>query len=172
MIEMAMRQVFLGIGSNLGNREENLKNALCRIGEEIGSILISSSVYETEPWGFDADNQFLNMVIKIETKLIPPDLLDALLEIERSMGRVRDKKQYSSRMIDIDILFYEDHVIAYHKLRIPHPYIPDRRFVLVPLIEIAPDFIHPVFHKSVKELLCSCSDNSAVRIVTDYSDDR
>jgi len=160
-----MKQVFLGLGSNLGKRKENLHTALAMIGEMTGRILLSSSVYETEPWGFETEHRFLNMVVKLETELVPSDLLEALLEIEKSMGRVRDKKQYSSRVIDIDILFYEDLDIAYHNLKIPHPHIQDRRFVLVPLVEIAPDFIHPVFHKSVKVLLDSCSDNSAVRIL-------
>ena len=165
MNEMTKKQVYLGIGSNLERREENLHNALAMIGEKAGRILISSSVYETEPWGFETENPFLNMVIKVETKLVPSDLLDSLLEIEMSMGRVRDKKQYSSRVIDIDILFYENLDIAYHNLRIPHPHIQDRRFVLVPLVEIAPDFIHPVIQKSVKVLLETCTDNSAVRII-------
>lgn len=160
-----MKQVFLGIGSNLGNREENLNNALRMIKEEVGNVLISSSVYETEPWGFDSDNQFLNMVVKTETILEPPALLSALLDMEKSMGRTRDEEQYSSRVIDIDVLFYEDLDIAYHNLRIPHPHIQDRRFVLVPLVEIAPEFIHPVLQKSVNDLLETCTDNSAVRIL-------
>ena len=164
MNEMIRKQVYLGLGSNLGKREENLQNALAMIGEMTGRILISSSVYETEPWGFETKHRFLNMAIKLETMLLPSDLLECLLEIEKSMGRVRDKKQYSSRVIDIDILFYEDLDIAYHNLKIPHPHIQDRRFVLVPLVEIAPDLIHPVLQKSLKVLLNTCTDNSAVRI--------
>jgi len=164
MNEMTGKQVYLGLGSNLGRREENLHKALELIGEKTGNVLVSSSVYETEPWGFEAEHRFLNMVIKLETKLVPSDLLEVLLEIEKSMGRVRDKKKYSSRVIDIDILFYEDLDIAYHNLKIPHPYIQDRRFVLVPLVEIAPDFMHPVLQKSVKDLLDTCTDNSAVRV--------
>lgn len=163
-----MKHVFLGIGSNLGNREENLNIALGRISGEIGIVLISSSVYETEPWGFDTDNQFLNMVVKVETMNEPPALIEALLGIEKSMGRERDKEKYSSRVIDIDILFYEDIVIAAGDLKIPHPNIHERRFVLVPLVEIAPDFIHPVFQKSVKEILRSCIDKGAVKIISTH----
>lgn len=165
MVEVSVKHVFLGIGSNLGDRKENLNSALARIGEETGRVLISSSVYETEPWGFVSGNKFLNMVLKVETKLLPTDLLESLLEIEKSMGRVRDKKKYTSRVIDIDILFYEDLDIAYHNLKIPHPHIQERRFVLVPLVEIAPELIHPVFQKTVKDLLDTCADNSAVRII-------
>jgi 2-amino-4-hydroxy-6-hydroxymethyldihydropteridine diphosphokinase len=166
MADKKIRQSYLGIGSNLGERGRNINTAVGMIGEKTGRVLISSSVYETEPWGFNSENKFLNIVIKLETKLVPSDLLDALLEIEKSMGRVRDKKQFSSRVIDIDILFYEDLVITYHNLKIPHPHIQERKFVLMPLVEIAPDFVHPVFRKSVKALLDTCIDDSAVRIIT------
>jgi len=160
-----MKQVFLGLGSNLGKREENLDTALHLIGEEIGADLILSSVYETEPWMFDSDSRFLNMVVRLATDLGPHELLGLLLGIEKKMGRIRKMAQYSSRVIDIDILFYEDLVMTAPDLKIPHPHIHERRFVLVPLVEIAPDFIHPVFHKTVKELLNACIDNSAVRIL-------
>ena len=163
MIILKMKQVFLSIGSNLGNREENLKIALSRIREEIGSILISSSFYETEPWRFDTKNQFLNMAVTVETKIEPPALLEALIGIEKSMGRTRDKEQYSSRVIDIDILFYEDLIIEAYDLIIPHPHIPERRFVLVPLVEIAPDLVHPVFQKSIRSLLELCNDTGRIR---------
>jgi len=162
MIILKMKQVFLSIGSNLGNREENLKIALSRIREEIGSILISSSFYETEPWRFDTKNQFLNMAVTVETKIEPPALLEALIGIEKSMGRTRDKEQYSSRVIDIDILFYEDLIIEAYDLKIPHPHIPERRFVLVPLVEIAPEFIHPILNKTVSYLLDNCTDDGLV----------
>ena len=106
-----MKIVFLGIGTNLGERESNLEQAVTRIEEYIGPVLISSSVYETEPWGFQATDEFLNLVVKVETELTPSGLLGRILMIESLLGRVRCQKQYSSRLIDIDILFYEGMVI-------------------------------------------------------------
>jgi len=154
--------VFLGLGSDMGERRNNLKTALAVIDEKAGSISASSSVYETEPWGFRTDSVFLNMAVRIETGLDPSDLLTALLAIEKSMGRIRGKEGYSSRIIDIDILFYNDLVIESHNLVIPHPLLHSRRFVLAPLAEIAPDYVHPVFKKSILSLLASCTDTSKV----------
>jgi len=112
---------FLGIGTNLGNKELNLKEAVSRIEEFIGSVMRSSSVYVTEPWGFQTNDEFLNMVVKIETELIPSDLLEKIFMIESLHGRVRSERQYSSRVIDIDILLYGDLVIDENNLKIPHP---------------------------------------------------
>jgi 2-amino-4-hydroxy-6-hydroxymethyldihydropteridine diphosphokinase len=157
-----VNKAFLGIGSNLGNRRENLIIAIRRIEEVTGNALCLSSVYETEPWGFSSDTSFLNMVAGIETSLSPVALLSAILEIEISMGRIRGNKQYSSRIIDIDILIFGDLVIDEKHLHIPHSHLHERRFVLVPLCEIAPGFIHPVFNKTISSLLESCSDHSSV----------
>jgi 2-amino-4-hydroxy-6-hydroxymethyldihydropteridine diphosphokinase len=158
-----MKKVFLGIGTNLGNRESNLKEAVARIEEYIGKVTRSSSVYETEPWGFQAEDEFLNMVVKVETKLTPSGLLGRILMIESLLGRVRSEKQYSSRVIDIDILLYEDLVIDEENLKIPHPLLHERKFVLVPLCEIEPELVHPVLNKSVATLLESCLDKSKVK---------
>jgi 2-amino-4-hydroxy-6-hydroxymethyldihydropteridine diphosphokinase len=158
-----MKIVFLGIGTNLGSRESNLKEAISRIEKYIGPVSEFSSVYETEPWGFQTRNQFLNMVAKVETKLIPSELLDKILEIESLMGRKRGEKQYSSRVIDIDILLYEDLKIDEKRLKIPHPRMHERRFVMVPLCEIEPEKIHPVLNKSISELLEICEDRSEVK---------
>lgn len=157
-----MKKVFLGIGTNLGERETNLKEAVTAIGKNIGTVLKCSSLYETEPWGFKSENQFLNIVVEAETKLTPSGVLGAILMIEAFLGRTRSEKQYSSRLIDIDILLYEDIVIDEVSLKIPHPLMHKRKFVLVPLNEIAPDLIHPVLKKNIATLLKLCEDKSAV----------
>jgi len=159
-----MNIVFLGIGTNLGNRRNNLKEAVARIKELIGPVLKSSSVYETEPWGFQSGDEFLNMVVKVETKLIPTGLLERILMIESLLGRVRGERQYSSRVIDIDILLYESMVIDEKSLKIPHPMMHERRFVLVPLCEIEPEMVHPVLKQSMVSLLKTCKDTSKVNI--------
>jgi 2-amino-4-hydroxy-6-hydroxymethyldihydropteridine diphosphokinase len=164
---MLMRRVFLGLGSNLGNREENLEQALLRISEYIGPVVSRSSIYETEPWGFESSDQFLNLVAEVRTDLRPSGVIGRLLMIESFLGRLRDGKQYSSRVIDIDILFYGNRRMNRASLIIPHPKIPDRKFVLVPLCEMAPDFIHPVIGKTVSELLKVCPDTSKVVIYKD-----
>jgi len=158
-----MITVFLGVGSNLGNRENNLKQAVERIEEYIGPVLKSSSIYITEPWGFKAEEEFLNIVVKIETKLTPYGILEKILMIESLLGRVRDRKKYSSRLIDIDILLYEDKIVEEEILKIPHPLLHKRKFVLVPLCEIEPELIHPVLKKSLADLLASCEDKSEVK---------
>lgn len=158
-----MNSAFLGIGTNLGNRKENLHDAVSRIEEFIGNVLASSSVYETEPWGFHTRDEFLNMVVKIQTNLTPSELLGRIHMIESLLGRIRGEKQYASRMIDIDILLYEDLVLDEIKLKIPHPFIHERKFVLVPLNEIEPELYHPVLKKTIASLLESCGDKSLVR---------
>jgi 2-amino-4-hydroxy-6-hydroxymethyldihydropteridine diphosphokinase len=158
-----MMITFLGIGTNLGNKELNLKEAVSRIEEFIGSVMRSSSVYVTEPWGFQTNDEFLNMVVKIETELIPSDLLEKIFMIESLHGRVRSERQYSSRVIDIDILLYGDLVIDENNLKIPHPLMHKRNFVLVPLCEIEGELVHPFLNKTVTSLLEACEDKSMVK---------
>lgn len=157
-----MSRAYLGLGTNLGERMDNLKNATEKITELIGSVIRSSYVYETDPWGFASENKFLNMVVEVKTSLKPSGLLGRIMMIETLMGRTREGIEYKSRIIDIDILFYENHIINNKALQVPHPGIPDRRFVLVPLCEIAPKLIHPIMKKSVTELLSECKDKSEI----------
>jgi 2-amino-4-hydroxy-6-hydroxymethyldihydropteridine diphosphokinase len=158
-----MKEVFLGIGTNLGDREKNLKESITAIEEKIGKVVILSSVYSTEPWGFTTEDEFLNMVVKVETDLIPLELIKRILIIESLSGRVRTENKYLSRVIDIDILFYEDLVISDKNLTIPHPLIQMRKFVLVPLCEIEPELVHPVLKKSIASLMELCEDRSMVK---------
>lgn len=159
-----MKKVFLGIGSNLGNRENNILEAVEKIRELIGPVVSASSIYETEPWGFRSENEFLNMVIEVETKLRPSGLLGRLLMIESLLGRVREGRHYTSRIIDLDILLYNNVIMKTKVLEIPHPKMHERKFVLVPLVEIAPGIVHPVLKKNIRELLEECPDKSRVRL--------
>lgn len=158
-----METAFLGLGSNLGDREGNLRKAIMEISRSAGKVVASSPVYETEPWGFRSEQDFLNMAVRLETDLGASELLMRLLEIEKQLGRKRTGEQYSSRVIDIDILLYGDLIINENGLKIPHPRLHQRKFVLVPLCDIAPDAIHPVYKKSLSELLRSCNDQNEVR---------
>jgi 2-amino-4-hydroxy-6-hydroxymethyldihydropteridine diphosphokinase len=158
-----MKKVFLGLGSDLGDREDNLKRAVESIGALAGIVTGVSPVYETEPVGFSGNRDFLNMVISIETNLTPSELLDNLMMSEKHLGRTRGKSNNISRTIDIDILIYDDLVIDNGSLVIPHPRMHERRFVLVPLHDIAPDLVHPVLGKTISELLAECSDTSRIR---------
>lgn len=155
-----MHRVFLALGSNLGNRVENMQSAVENIADQIGSIQSIAPLYETEPWGFDSDNWFVNTVIELETVLTPKDILNKCMNIETELGRKRagTTTGYSSRVIDIDILFYGDQIIDLPKLIIPHKHLQDRKFVLTPLNDIAPDFIHPIIKQPIKVLLENCID--------------
>jgi 2-amino-4-hydroxy-6-hydroxymethyldihydropteridine diphosphokinase len=152
-----MNTAFLSLGSNLGDRLAHFLIAENHITKEIGSIIKSSSVYETEPWGYTDQPAFLNNVIEVKTNLNPTELLKAILAIEITMGRIRTDK-WHERIIDIDILFYEDLIVKENALEIPHPFIQKRKFVLMPLSDIANTFIHPVLKKSIKTLVAECND--------------
>lgn len=157
-----MHTVYLLTGSNLGRRELMLSEALRLIRKNVGRIEKRSLVYETAPWGFEDHRPFLNQALKVQTSLSPGKLLSEVLQIELVLGRIREADQYVSRVIDIDILFYDARIIGEKHLTIPHPLLHQRRFVLVPLAEIAPSFIHPVFNVPVIQLLHSCADQNAV----------
>lgn len=154
-----MYRVFLGLGSNIGDRLNFISNAVTEIrNNKAVKFVKSSSVYETEPWGVEKQNLFLNIAIEICTYLKPGELLKFIKEIEPALGRVARKK-WAEREIDIDILFCDDLIINKKGLSIPHPEIQNRNFVLIPMNEIAPDFIHPVLKKKISELVSSSPDN-------------
>jgi 2-amino-4-hydroxy-6-hydroxymethyldihydropteridine diphosphokinase len=153
--------VFLGLGTNLGSRAENLSAAREQLAAQM-RLLRASSVYETEPWGFREQPAFLNQVVQAETDLSPLKLLRFLKRLEKQLGRT-ETFRYGPRLIDMDILFYDRAVINTRRLQIPHPRLPERAFVLVPLAEIAPDFVHPVLERTMRELLRDCPDQESVR---------
>ncbi|MEZ4946256.1 MAG: 2-amino-4-hydroxy-6-hydroxymethyldihydropteridine diphosphokinase [Cyclobacteriaceae bacterium] len=151
------KTTYILLGTNLGKRELNLTAARGHIGEKIGTILYSSKIYETAAWGKEDQPDFLNQVIMLKTHIDPHSLLEKLLWIETTLGRQR-KIKWGERIIDLDILFYEDEVINDENITIPHPGIPSRRFTLLPLQEIAPQLVHPVLNKTIEELLAECPD--------------
>lgn len=161
----ARSKVIAGLGSNLGDRFAALARAMELIREEAGEIIASSSVWESEPWGFEADDQFLNMVVVIDTVKQPRQLMQLFRSVEGRMGRRRSGGgRYESRIIDLDILLWEDRVISVPGLEVPHAKIADRRFVLEPLNEVAPGAVHPVTGLTVREMLQMCEDSSEVRL--------
>lgn len=174
------------LGSNRGDRAQLISEALKMLERSAGPILRKSAVYESEPWGFEDPTPFLNQVAEIETGLSPADLLDKLLTIEVQLGRIRpfdgcgcgvparpepgmasggEIPAYAARTIDLDILFYGQQLIFTDSLMVPHPRLHERRFTLLPMCEIAPDFMHPLLKKSVSALLNDCRDVSKVSVV-------
>lgn len=158
-----MNQVYLLTGGNLGDRYSLLERAKKIIVEKIGKIVKESSIYETTPWGFNSEQDFLNQVLIVSTDLSPKKVLNKCFEIEKELGRVRQSEQYSSRTIDIDILFYNDEIIHEQELIIPHERLHERRFTMEPLVEISPEYTHPKLNKTLSELLAECEDVSEVR---------
>lgn len=146
----------------MGNRKKNLAEARKIIGQEIGRLMRTSALYETAAWGNTHQPDFLNQVLIVETKMTANDVMRAILSIEKNMGRKRTVKN-APRQIDVDILFYEKEIYDSLMLSVPHPQIQNRRFVLVPLNELVPQFKHPVLHKSVHQLLLNCKDKLEVK---------
>ena len=157
-----MNDVYLLLGSNIGDRFKALQKASILISDTIGEIVNKSGIYLTEPWGFDHPQDFYNHVLHIRTKSSPRNVLAFCLEIEKKMGRIRKKDHFEARYIDIDLLLYNSEIIKNEEITIPHPRLHLRRFTLEPLCEIAPNVIHPVLKKSMTELLAACTDTCRV----------
>jgi len=155
---------YLHLGSNIGDRLGNLLKAKFLIQRKIGHIQTLSQVYETAAWGKTDQATFYNQAIQVRTEMTAYEVLDTIHDIENQLGRQRNE-HWGPRTIDIDILFFENEIINTQKLTLPHPRLPERNFVLAPLAEIAPDFIHPVLNKSVKELQASCPDELEVTLM-------
>ncbi|MBQ4205591.1 MAG: 2-amino-4-hydroxy-6-hydroxymethyldihydropteridine diphosphokinase [Bacteroidales bacterium] len=165
---MASESVFVLLGSNLGDRQL-LVNQACRMMEErCGKIVAKSRLYESEPWGFKSEHWFLNQVVEISTSLSPDELMDTLLLIEKELGRDRSTPHegYVSRPMDLDILYWGDGLIAdgQHVI-VPHPRLHLRRFTLLPLCDVAPDYVHPILKKTNRQLLDECQDQGVVKML-------
>ena len=156
-----MHSIYIATGSNIGDRSQNLNLAKYHLQNNVGKILHSSSIYETAPWGKSDQDNFYNQVHHIQTSYNADDVMKKCLRIETSMGRIRTIKN-APRLIDLDILFFDDEVIDLPELKIPHPEIPNRRFVLEPLTEIAPELVHPILNTSIKALLAKTTDSLVV----------
>ena len=160
-------RVFIGIGSNLGDRQANCREARAKLGElQNTRVVAASSYYESEPHG-DAKTWFVNSVVEIETDFAPADLLKHTKKIEDTMGRKRVKgKRWGSRVIDLDILLFNNEVVNKRNLKIPHPRLAERKFVLAPLAELAPQLIHPALNTSVSEMLATVKDSKRLHMLS------
>ena len=156
--------IFLLLGTNIGDRRKNLDTAIQAINSHVGKVKRQSAIYQTEAWGKTDQPSFYNQVLETETSLDPSALLVEILSIEKKMGRQR-KEKWGERIIDIDILFFGPTIINRNDLIIPHPQLANRRFTLVPLSDLIPDFNHPVLQKTIRELLMECVDGLEVKLV-------
>jgi 2-amino-4-hydroxy-6-hydroxymethyldihydropteridine diphosphokinase len=153
-----MATAYISLGTNLGDKNKHITTAVKLLAERAGEILTLSRLYENPPWGFESENEFVNTALALETALSPIDLLNITQQIEREMGRTENTSgSYCDRIIDIDILFYEDMILHTDNITLPHPLMHERRFMVVPLAEIAPAFLHPVLKKTITELAFSLS---------------
>ena len=160
-----MEKCYVLFGSNLGNKEALFEQACALINKRCGPVLQASSAYESEPWGFEAEEWFLNRLIVVETSLQPDEMMRQLLAIESTLGRVRrqNTQGYTSRPVDLDILYYGEQIVSTDWVIVPHPRLHLRRFALLPLCELIPNFMHPVLGLTQTELLERCNDPLIVR---------
>ena len=162
-MELDHNRVYLLLGSNLGDRECVIKQAIDLIQKKIGTVHSKSSVYETEPWGKTDQPGFLNLALEVVTSLSALEVLEEALAIEKQLGRVR-LERWGSRIIDIDIIFFNQEIIHIkERLTVPHPEMQNRKFVLEPLCEIAPDFRHPVLNQTIRQLYITLEDKAIVK---------
>lgn len=157
-----MNTAYLILGGNIGNRLQNLQKALQLISKQAGLITETSDIFTTSAWGNTDQPDFLNQALCLQTPLTAVDLLETLISIEQQLGRVRDHQKWTERVIDIDILFYNRDIINTPDLKIPHPYLQERMFVLVPMAQLAPMFVHPALNKNIQTLLFECTDKLEV----------
>ncbi len=162
-----MEFCYVLFGSNMGDKEKIFADACLSINKRCGTVVAVSASYESEPWGFEADEMFLNRLIVVNTELTPEVMLHELLDIEAELGRVRHPEAggYTSRTADLDILYFGSRIVLTDILTVPHPRLHLRRFALLPLCELIPQFVHPVFNLTQTELLRRCPDVSEVRII-------
>ncbi|MGB3850237.1 MAG: 2-amino-4-hydroxy-6-hydroxymethyldihydropteridine diphosphokinase [Tunicatimonas sp.] len=165
---MTNKPIYLLLGTNLGNRALNLQQATERVRDLVGPVVQASSCYETAAWGITDQPAFYNQVVRIETRLGHEELLSELQRIERQLGKVK-VGHWRERLIDVDILYYGNRLVRTPWLTLPHPHLHRRRFTLVPLVELAPQFMHPVLGQTQVQLLASCSDKLAVEKVVETS---
>ncbi|MGL6179449.1 MAG: 2-amino-4-hydroxy-6-hydroxymethyldihydropteridine diphosphokinase [Tannerellaceae bacterium] len=153
--------VYLSLGTNIGDRQRNIMQAINLLNERVGTVATLSSFLETEPWGFESANAFINIALAIKTDLTPTQLLKATQAIEKELGRTAKStgNGYADRIIDIDILLYDDLILSQEDLKIPHPLMQERLFVLTPLAEIAPQLVHPILKTTIKNLETRLNDN-------------
>ena len=154
-------QVFLLLGANLGLVQDNLEQAILLISQQVGQVVARSSFYKTSPWGNSQQPDFLNIALVVNTQLTALKVLSISQSIEKQLGRVRHE-HWGARTMDIDLLFFGNNLIDLPTLQVPHPLLAQRRFVLIPLAEIAPDFVHPVLQLSIQKLLECCADQEIV----------